>query len=443
MGVTLEVRNGKNAKANAADLEGSGGMQTNRTSKMETATHLFKGSVGAGLFAMGDAFKNGGLVGATVLLPILAVICVHCERLLIDSSIMVVGKTPGVDFFDYPDTVEKVFEYGPPPVRKLSKLMRTIVETFLCVTQFGFCSIYFVFITENLHQVLQQNGIEISQTTTMAITLLPAMLPSLLTNLKYISPVSMLANLSLLFGLLATLVIALQGPMPAISERHYITNGTQMALFFGTALFAFEGIALILPLRNKMRNPENFTSTFGVLNVTMGMVTTIFIFTGFIGYMRWGEDVDGSITLNLNAEEVMSQVVKIVAALGVFFGYPIQFFILIKIIWKPMKESCGVAQSYPITVQVVFRFIMVMCTFGVAVIVPKLGLFISLIGALCSTSLALLIPVILDFVLRAGVPKALTTWVYLKNMAIVLIALLGIATGTYQSVVEIIQEFYD
>lgn len=122
-------------------------------SNLETATHLFKGSVGAGLFAMGDCFKNGGLVGATLLMPILAVICVHCERLLIDGSIVVVEKTPGVDFFDYPDTVEKVFEYGPSPVRKLSKLMRTIVETFLCVTQFGFCSIYFVFITENLHQV--------------------------------------------------------------------------------------------------------------------------------------------------------------------------------------------------------------------------------------------------------------------------------------------------
>lgn len=138
----------------------------------------------------------------------------------------------------------------------------------------------------------------------MAITLLPAMLPSLLTNLKYISPVSMLANFSLIFGLLATLGIALKGPMPSPSERHLITNGTQMALFFGTALFSYEGIALILPLRNKMRNPENFTSRFGVLNMTMAGITAIFIFTGVIGYMRWGEEVDGSITLNLNAEDV-------------------------------------------------------------------------------------------------------------------------------------------
>ncbi|XP_017487809.1 PREDICTED: proton-coupled amino acid transporter 4-like [Rhagoletis zephyria] len=443
MGVTLEVKNGKDTNELGADVEGTGVSKTHRTSNLETATHLFKGNVGAGLFAMGDCFKNGGLVGATVLLPILAVICVHCERLLIDGSILAVEKAPGVEFFDYPDTVEKVFECGPPPMRKLSKLMRTIVETFLCVTQFGFCSIYFVFITENLHQVLIQNGVDISATTTMAITLLPAMIPSLLTNIKYISPVSMLANFALLFGLFATLGIALKDPLPSPSERHLITSPSQMALFFGTALFSYEGIALILPLRNKMRNPENFTRVFGVLNITMVIVTALFIFTGSIGYLRWGEEVEGSITLNLNPNEILSQVVKIVAAMGVFFGYPIQFFILIKIIWAPTKQSCGAAQKYPITFQVLLRFFMVLCTFGVAVVVPKLGLFISLIGALCSTSLALLIPVILDFVIRAGVPKALTTWVYLKNMAIILVSLLGIATGTYQSIVEIIKEFYD
>lgn len=442
MGVALEVKNGKGEKESRADVEGAGVKKTIPISNLEGATHLFKGSVGAGLFAMGDCFKNGGLIGASLLLPVLAVICVHCERLLIQGSILAVERTPGVEFFDYPDTVEKVFEYGPPCMRKFSKLMRTIVETFLCVTQFGFCAIYFVFITENLHQVLLQNGVEISSTATMAITLLPAMLPSLLTNLKYISPVSMLANVSLLFGVFATLTIALQGPLPSPSERHFFTNGSQLSLFFGTALFSYEGIALILPLRNKMRNPESFTTPFGVLNVTTAIITVLFIFTGFIGYLRWGENVEGSITLNLDSNDVLSQVVKIVAATGVFMGYPIQFFILIKIIWVPLKQSSRAAQQYPITLQVILRFFLVLSTFSVAVLVPKLSLFISLIGAFCSTSLAFLIPVILDFLMRAGVPKALTAWVFLKNMAIIVIALLGIAIGTYQSIVEIVKEFY-
>lgn len=142
---------GENVEAGA---EGMGAKRRgHETSNLEAATHLFKGSVGAGLFAMGDCFKNGGLAGATILLPIIAVMCVHCERMLIKGSILAVERTPGVDFLDYPETVEKSFEYGPRPLRRMSRFMKLVVEMFLCVTQFGFCAIYFVFITENLYQV--------------------------------------------------------------------------------------------------------------------------------------------------------------------------------------------------------------------------------------------------------------------------------------------------
>lgn len=156
----------------------------------------------------------------------------------------------------------------------------------------------------------------------------------------------------------------------------------------------------------------------------------------------------------------MSQVVKVIAALGVFFGYPIQFFVMMKILWPPVKRGYGCAQKYPITIQVILRFIMVMltCKYSqqiivsiaitvffaavcVALVVPQLNLFISLIGALCSTSLAFVIPVLLDFVIRTQVPKGLGTFVYLKNIFILTIAVLGIVTGTYQSIVEIINEF--
>ncbi|XP_017056203.1 proton-coupled amino acid transporter-like protein CG1139 isoform X2 [Drosophila ficusphila] len=464
MGRTLEITGGKNLETHLeknsnsnsrkpeknAEKGGSGDPENgdpvrrrgHETSELEAAIHLFKGSVGAGLFAMGDCFKNGGLLGATILLPIIAVMCVHCERMLIRGSILAVERTPGVDFLDYPETVEKSFEHGPRPLRKMSRFMKLVVEMFLCVTQFGFCAIYFVFITDNLHQVLQQNGIDISESMTMLITLLPAMIPSLMTNLKYISPVSLLANVALLFGLIATLTIAFSdGPMPSIGERHLFTGGSQLALFFGTALFSYEGIALILPLRNSMRRPENFSTRFGVLNSTMFLTTCLFIFTGVVGYMRWGEEVAGSITLNLVVEEVFSQVVKVIAAVGVFLGYPIQFFVMIKILWPPLKRSNDCAQKYPITMQVCLRFIMVMMTFGVALVVPKLNLFISLIGALCSTCLAFVIPVLIDFVTRAQVPKGLGAWSYIKNILILSVAVLGIVTGTYQSIVEIVKEF--
>lgn len=81
------------------------------------------------------------------------------------------------------------------------------------------------------------------------------------------------------------------------------TSIHQLPLFFGTAIYLFEGIGLILPLKNAMRKPTNFSKPLGVLNVGMIFLTTTFISFGFIGYWKYGEDVKSSLTLNLPANE--------------------------------------------------------------------------------------------------------------------------------------------
>lgn len=45
--------------------------------------HLFKGNVGSGLFAMGDAIKNAGLFLGPPIVVLLGIICVHCQHLLV------------------------------------------------------------------------------------------------------------------------------------------------------------------------------------------------------------------------------------------------------------------------------------------------------------------------------------------------------------------------
>lgn len=51
-----------------------------------------------------------------------------------------------------------------------------------------------------------------------------------------------------------------------------------------------------------MRSPKQFTSTFGVLNVGTVIVTTLLLVTGFMGYLKFGDAVRGSLTLNLQEE---------------------------------------------------------------------------------------------------------------------------------------------
>lgn len=54
---------------------------------------------------------------------------------------------------DFAETVELCFANGPPRLRRWSIFVKFLVNLFICVTQMGFCCIYFVFIAKNFSQV--------------------------------------------------------------------------------------------------------------------------------------------------------------------------------------------------------------------------------------------------------------------------------------------------
>lgn len=62
-------------------------------------------------------------------------------------------KRGHIDDPDFAETVELCFEYGPARTKCLAKYIPYIVNTFICITQAGFCCVYFVFIGSSLKQV--------------------------------------------------------------------------------------------------------------------------------------------------------------------------------------------------------------------------------------------------------------------------------------------------
>ncbi|XP_073950223.1 proton-coupled amino acid transporter-like protein acs isoform X1 [Choristoneura fumiferana] len=404
----------------------------------ETMLHLFRGNIGSGLLAMGDAFKNGGIIFAPIMTAILGVICVHSQHLLLNCSEEMHRQTKRDKAPNFAETVSLVFATGPPRLRHLAGTMKILVNTFLCVTQLGFCCVYIVFIANNIKTICDHYGVQMELSVHMIFVVIPVLLACSVRNLKYLTPFSTVANVLMAAGVSAVVYEAAQG-LPAPSERDYIADWRQLPLYFGTAVYAFEGIGLVLPLKNEMRRPEQFQKTFGVLNVGMVVVGGIFITVGFLGYLKWGDDVAGSLTLNMTPGHILSTVVQALLALAMLLTYPLQFYVPIDIAWPALRKKLG--SSSPVAKELGFRALLVLLTFILAETIPQLGLFISLVGAISSTALALMFPPLIQLVATSQRRGGIPFYMLVKNVVIIILGLFIFITGTYESIAAIVVAF--
>lgn len=90
---------------------------------------------------------------------------------------------------------------------------------------------------------------------------------------------------------------------PSFQDRNATGNISNFPAFFGTTLFALVAIGLIITLENNMKTPKSFGSTFGVLNIGMTIVAVVYIIFGVFGYVKYGNNIRDSITLNLNPND--------------------------------------------------------------------------------------------------------------------------------------------
>lgn len=76
------------------------------------------------------------------------------------------------------------------------------------------------------------------------ISMVPIMISSLIRNLKFIARLSAIANICMLVGLTVILYYCATN-LPPVSSRTAIGHWSSIPLYFGTSIFAFEGISLV------------------------------------------------------------------------------------------------------------------------------------------------------------------------------------------------------
>lgn len=123
-------------------------------------------------------------------------------------------------------------------------------------------------------------------------------------------------------------------------------------------------------------------------------------------------------------------------ALAVFFTYALQFYVPMEIIWKAVKNSCGDKQNIA---EYGIRCGLITLTVVLAISIPNLGGFISLVGAVCLSMLGLIFPAVIDLVTFYEEPGlGRFNWRLWKNGFLILFGLVGFLTGSYSSLQEIL-----
>ncbi|XP_023014367.1 proton-coupled amino acid transporter-like protein acs [Leptinotarsa decemlineata] len=408
------------------------------TTSKETFLHLLKGSLGTGILAMPLAFVHSGYILGVVATALIGFLCTYCIYMLVSCEYELC-KRRKIPSMNYQMTAEVACEEGPPFFQKVAPYAQDIVNVFLLVYQLGTGTVYTLFIGENIQIVLDDNGIYIDKRWIMSIFLLPLILVNYVKNLKYLAPVSSVANVITLisFGIILYYMIRQD---VVWEEREAFGDYKNYPLFFGTVLFALEAIGVIMPLENEMKTPKSFLGPCGVLNSGMSIIVVLYTGMGFYGYLAYGSQVGGSISYTIG-NGIPAQVSKVMLALAIFTSHPLQMYPALGTIWTRYVRPF--VKNYPH--QTIYEYVTKTCVvcfcYNLAVAVPYIDLFISLFGAFSLSALGLAFPAII---------YTCTHWYSLRgvkgflkmtqNIIIIIFAILGLVIGTSTTLKDIIEK---
>uniref|UniRef100_A0A8C6Z689 Proton-coupled amino acid transporter 1-like n=1 Tax=Nothoprocta perdicaria TaxID=30464 RepID=A0A8C6Z689_NOTPE len=409
--------------------------ETNGTTWYQTLIHLLKGNIGTGLLGLPLAVKNAGILLGPLSLFVMGIVAVHCMSILVKCAHHFCYRFQK-QFVDYGGAVMYGLESTPSAwLRTHAVWGRRVVGLFLILTQLGFCCVYFVFLADNLKQAtgLQQwcdpvHTVGVQPHVPMGTMHHPLLLCSFL--VWQVAVTGSLGNgPGAPFPLCVLIVWAFFQGIPDPSDLPLAAAWKTYPLFFGTAIFAFEGIGVVLPLENKMKNPQHFPV---ILYVGMTIVTVLYISLGVLGYLRFGAEIQGSITLNL-PNCWLYQAVKLLFSFGIFFTYAVQFYVPAEIIIPPVIAR--VSERWGLLVNLLLRTALVGITCVLAILIPRLDIVISLVGSVSSSALALIFPPLLE--IATFYSEGLHPVVIIKDVVISLFGFVGFVVGTYEALVEL------
>ncbi|KAL6652217.1 hypothetical protein ACP70R_011142 [Stipagrostis hirtigluma subsp. patula] len=392
-----------------------GGAGAHLSSQPKTFANVFIAVVGSGVLGLPYTFSRTGWAAGTLLLLAVAALTFHCMMLLVAARRRLADEHPKIASFG--DLGHAV--YGAPG--------RHAVDAMLVLSQASFCVGYLIFISNTMAHLYPIGADSpASPLLTAKALFIWAMLPfqlglNSIKTLTLLAPLSIFADvvdlgaMGVVLGQDASIWLANKPPVFAFAGPAELLYG------LGVAVYAFEGIGMVLPLEAEAADKRRFG---GTLALSMAFIAVMYGLFGAMGYLAFGAATRDIITTNLGTGW-LSVAVQLGLCINLFFTMPVMM--------NPVYEVaerllCGKRYAWWL------RWILVVVVGLMAMLVPNFADFLSLVGSsVC---------VVLGFVLPAAfhlkVFGAEIGWPGLvADVAVIVIGVALAVSGTWTSLAQI------
>lgn len=376
---------------------------------------------GVGILSTPYALSEGGWLslGLFLLLAILSFYTGILLRRCLDSQ-------PGLE--TYPDIGQAAFgTYG-----------RVIISIFLYMELYASCVEFLILEGDNISAVFPNAKLSLfgSHLTgselfiiMAAICILPTVFLRDLRYLSYVSAIGVIASVVVVLcvlwaGVLDGVGFQKSGPLLRLST---------LPLSIGVYGYCFSGHSVFPNIYSSLKNPAQFPK---ILMISFSVCTILYGGMAIMGFSMFGDETESQITLNLPEHFVATKVAVWCTIINPFTKYALAITPVALSLEELLPSTTYTLKSYGYSCCI--RTLLVLSTVFVAVLLPFFGYVMAFIGSFLSMFLCVIFP----------------AWCYLKlvghkirlaeKLFCIFISLVGIVcciTGTYSSVVGMIESF--
>ncbi len=398
-------------------VEGGG-----KSSTLRASLNTIKSIVGVGILSFPFALRNAGLVFGAISVVLIALLVNYGMRLVVAVR-QEVNKTRETPLSSYEEVARAV----------AGKWGFAAAVGAVLVTQIGIGCAYVLFVATQLHSL---PGCDVLSVQLWAVAIAPVFVAlCLIRNISHLAPFSAFGLVAVAFALVIVLFYGfssrgVSSGMHLMPENYF--------LFFGMAVFAFEGINLAIPVHSNMERPESYG---GMLNVSFVVIGVVYMSFSVLAYSFFLDGTASIIVQNLPNTWIVI-VVKVCICINVLLTFPVQLFPAVlfveRVAFGSEEHSCTSPRFANFWRRNAVRTALVAGIIGLSVAIPFFEVVVSLVGGIGNGTAGFVLPAILHLMVFRG---RLPVWKLALNWIVLVFGLVTSVLVTVFSIIRMVEEF--